>query len=122
MSWFGMRLVSILFACLAALPLAAQDWSTRGGDARMDLAALSETVMGRTLVFFDDGQARFYEDGRYSYTYAQGGSAHGHYTVNGDSSICIAFVHGPERCDLYVRNGARLVLITEAGDRFPVRP
>jgi hypothetical protein len=26
------------------------------------------------------------------------------------------------RCDLYVRNGDRLVLVIEDGDRFPVRP
>jgi len=43
--WF----FAVPLACLAALPLAAQERRTRAGDAMTGLAALSETVPGGAL-------------------------------------------------------------------------
>ena len=40
---------------------------------------------------------------------------------DGSGVVCSAFDNGFSRCDMYVDDGARLVLITEDGTRFPVR-
>ncbi|SHH97696.1 hypothetical protein SAMN05443551_3861 [Marivita hallyeonensis] len=104
--------------------LVAQDWSPRDGDRLFDQATLDTRLRGTTITFFDDGQSRFFEDGRYTYTYANdGGTGYGYFEVKDNSTICVDFVTGFSRCDMYVLDAAdRLVLITEAGDRFPIRP
>jgi len=112
----------ILLTIFSLLPAMAVAWGTREGDERLSATALRAALVGQVLTFHDDGQSRFYGDGRYSYTYGQGGIAYGHYAINDDGTVCIGFVNGARRCDLYVRNAARLVLITEEGDRFPIRP
>ena len=110
-------------ALIAATPLAAQDWAHRAGDVAFAAEALDARLRGRVLTFFDDGQSHYFEDGRYTYTYAnQGGTAYGYWRVDAGSVVCIEFVHGAARCDRLVLNGARLILLTEGGDRFPVRP
>lgn len=117
-----MRKTTMAAMALALLPAMAAGWETRDGDVPLSEAALRDALVGQVLVFHDDGRARFYDDGRYSYTYAGGGTAYGHYSLGDDGTACIGFTNGFSRCDLYVRSGARLVLITEDGDRFPVRP
>lgn len=95
----------------------------RAGDTPMsagELAALS----GRSFVFYDDGEAFFGEGGAYAYTYSAangGGTSWGNYSVAEDGSICIDYSNGSARCDLYVHNGTRIIVITETGQRFPVR-
>ncbi|MGR3760819.1 hypothetical protein ACUXV3_11910 [Roseobacteraceae bacterium NS-SX3] len=117
-----MRYLVPLILCLAG-PATAADWALRTGDepfSRSELAALS----GQSFTFFDDGESRFGADGAYSYTYSAangGGTAWGSYRIAGDGSVCVDFVSGFARCDLYVRNGGRVILITEKGERFPVR-
>ena len=115
-----MRIVMTLV--LVLLPALAAAWTTREGDQPLSKEALRDTLVGQVLVFYDDGRSRFYDDGRYSYTYDGGGTAYGHYALGGDGTACIGFTNGFSRCDLYVRNAGRLFLITEDGDRFPVRP
>lgn len=78
---------------------------------------------GQTLVFYDDGKAKFSAGGAYSYTYANnGGTAFGRFDVAADGKVCIAFTNGFGRCDMFVQNGGRLVMLTEKGERFPIRP
>lgn len=80
-------------------------------------------IDGQTLTFFDDGQSKFSAGGAYSYTYANGGgTAFGAYEVGEDGTVCIAFRNGFGRCDRYVESGGRVVMLTEKGERFPVRP
>lgn len=103
----------------------AQDFALRDGDVPLDPAALAEAVTGRTLIFYDDGQSRFSAGGAYSYTYSAangGGTQFGTFTVMGDGIICILYRNGADRCDMYVRSGGRLTVLTEEGARFPVRP
>ena len=104
--------------------LFAQDWAPRGSDTLFEQTDLDRLLRGETITFFDDGQSRFFEDGRYTYTYANnGGTGYGYFEIRDDSTVCIEFVTGFSRCDLYVTDAAdRLVVITETGDRFPVRP
>lgn len=117
----------LLALCLLATPVSAQDWITRDGDTRLSAEALDDRLRGQVLAFFDNGQSRFFADDRYSYTYAgpegigTGGTAYGTFTIHSDSTVCIAFLNGFSRCDLYVENAGRLVLVTEEGDRFPIR-
>lgn len=114
----------ILICALAvASPAFAEGFGLRDGDEAFDPEALSARLSGTTLVFFDDGRSEFYEDGRYTYTYANdGGTAYGYWEVDARGAVCIAYVNGFSRCDLYVMNGDRLILLDEKGDRYPIRP
>ena len=113
----------ILPLVLAATPALAQSVDTRDGDALIPASELDTRLRGQVLTFFDDGQSHFYNDGRYTYAYAlgEGGYAYGYFEVTGDSTVCIDYVNGFNRCDVFVENGGRLVLITGEGDRFPIR-
>lgn len=113
----------VILCCLPHLVL-AQNWTPRDSDTLFDQVTLDTRLRGETITFFDDGQSQFYEDGRYTYTYANdGGSGYGYFEVKDDSTVCVDFVNGFSRCDMYVIDASdRLVLITETGDRFPIRP
>ena len=82
---------------------------------------LTLAVTGQRLVFYDDATARFADDGKYAYTYEDGGTWLGLYETMTDSSICITFVTGVTRYDLYVRADERLVLVTAESMRFPIK-
>ncbi|MEM8538010.1 MAG: hypothetical protein AAGF56_09130, partial [Pseudomonadota bacterium] len=75
----------------------------------------------RSHEFFDGGVSFFSVTGSYSYTYPDGGIAYGNYALREGGVVCSTFNHGFSRCDMYVNDGTRLVLITEGGTRFPVR-
>lgn len=101
----------------------AADWATKPGDAPFTPAELA-ALPGQVLVFFDDGTSHYLDDGAYAYTYSGengGGTAWGSYHIAEDGSVCVDYVSGAARCDLLVRNGGRIVVITEAGERYPVR-
>lgn len=115
---------SALLLGLIPIALSAQNWGPRDSDTLFDKSALDDRLRGATITFFDNGRSRFFDDGRYTYTYANdGGTGYGYFTVFDDSRICIEFVTGASRCDLYVIDAeGRLTVITAAGDRFPTRP
>ncbi|MEL6886384.1 MAG: hypothetical protein AAFP87_17880 [Pseudomonadota bacterium] len=116
-----MRLLLLLL--LTAMPAAAQDWALRSDDTPLTRAEVVALIDGQTLVFFDDGQSKFSVGGGYSYTYANGGgTAFGTYEVGADGTVCIQFRNGFGRCDRYVASGARVVMLTQKGERFPLRP
>lgn len=113
----------LLFALLIASPAVAQSFDLRDGDSRFAPGALSDRLSGQVLTFYDDGKSEFYADGRYTFTYAEdGGTAYGHWRIAKDGAVCVAFVNGANRCDVFVQNAGRLILLDERGDRFPVRP
>ncbi|APG45758.1 hypothetical protein [Phaeobacter porticola] len=110
---------------LSAFPIQAlaQDGAMRVGDEPYDDEALA-ALPGQSFVFYDDGEARFGPGGAYSYTYSAengGGTSWGSYRVSEDNQICVTFVNGSSRCDQYVTNQNRTVVITADGQRFPVR-
>lgn len=109
--------------CLALFgtALAAQDWAIFDGDRVLDAAEVKALTAGQTLEFFDAGQSKYSHGGAYSYTYASGLSAFGQYRVEPDGTVCVTYRNGAGRCDRYVRSGERIVLLTERGERFPVR-
>lgn len=105
-------------------PVTAQEFIPRATDQVLDAAAMQAEVVGRTHEFFDGGVSFFSISGTYSYTYSDGGRAYGEWTLRDDGEggvICTSFSAGFARCDMYVHDGDRLVLITEDGVRFPVR-
>jgi hypothetical protein len=118
-----MRILLAMLAGLVAGAVQAQEFVPRETDIRLDAAMLREAVFGHTHEFFDGGRSFFSISGDYSYTFGgdRGGTAFGQYTLGEDGVVCMVFLTGAERCDMYVRGGGRLVLITQDGDRFPVR-
>lgn len=95
----------------------------RTGDTPLSLVEAQDLTNGQTLTFYDDGQAKFSVGGSYSYTYANnGGTAFGRFNVDTDGKVCIAFANGFDRCDVFVQSGGRLVMLTEKGERYPIRP
>ena len=107
---------------LLAGSAAAGNWNLRDSDQVMDADALARIADGGSLTFFDDGMSLFSAGGAYSYTYANGGgTAFGRFRVQDGGVICIDYRNGFGRCDKYVRNAGRLVLLTEDGERYPVK-
>ncbi|MCH2095231.1 MAG: hypothetical protein MK160_08975 [Rhodobacteraceae bacterium] len=118
-----MRLLPPLVFCALASVLEAEEFSLSTGDTVVPAQVLASRLSGQILTFYDNGTSKFFTDGLYTYTYAgQGGTAYGYWKVTADGTVCIDYINGWSRCDMYVRNGDRLVLITEQGDRFPIRP
>lgn len=107
---------------LIASAVIAEPWALRAADAVLSEEEIATDVIGQRLVFYDNGESRFSPGGSYSYTYFQGGTAYGTYRLVEPGVICIDFRNGFGRCDKYVRNGANLVILTESGERYPVRP
>ena len=118
-----LTILASFLGLMASLAI-AQSTGVRASDTLFSEADLDARLRGATITFFDDGASRFFEDGRYTYTYANdGGTGYGYFEVTPNSTICISFVTGFSRCDTYVTDAQdRLVVITETGDRFPVRP
>lgn len=118
-----------LTALLLALPDLAvaqsapqsQHWPTRSSDQMLSQSILDTQVRGQVLTYFDGGISDFRADGQYFYTYGGGGTWEGSYVVGSDSTICVTYVTGTTRCDLYVMAGDRLTVITEEGLRFPIK-
>lgn len=107
---------------LCASTATAQDWNLRDTDVVLDADALGLIADGGSLTYFDDGVSLFSAGGSYSYTYANnGGTAFGRFRVEGQGQICIDYRNGFSRCDMYVRNAGRLVLLTENGERYPIK-
>ena len=115
-----MRLV-LIFLFLSA-PALAQDWNLRPWDEQMSRSEIVKRIVGSKVLFMDGGVSNYEEDGGYSYTYQGGREFVGQYVVEQDGSICVDFANGTKRCDLYVRHGERLVMLSENGRRFPTEP
>lgn len=106
--------------CIAA-PVDAQEMALRKGDRVLTAKELVALTSGNTLTFYDNGQSRFSAGGSYSYSYASGATAFGRYEIGSNGQICLFYRNGFSRCDVYVRNGGRLYLLTSKGERFPTR-
>ncbi|MFK7746437.1 MAG: hypothetical protein AB8B47_15390 [Roseobacter sp.] len=117
-----MKAIITLWLTVCAVPLWAQDWDLRDHDRTLTAAEVETLTNGQTLVFYDDGRSKYSAGGAYSYTYASGESAFGQYRIKDDGTVCIQYRNGFGRCDRYVESSGRIVLLTENGLRFPVRP
>jgi hypothetical protein len=74
------------------------------------------------MEFFDGSTAAYAGDGAYRYVYAPDDPPFvGVWAAGEGGEVCVTFDTGRSRCDTYVENGGRLVLIIANGDRYPVR-
>ncbi len=113
------RIIATFFALVIALPASASDWNIRPWDTPLTPAWVRANIVGQSITLIDGGTAHYRADGRYSYVYNGGNTFDGAYEVAPDGSICVTFESGALRCDLYVKQGARLMMITEDGGRYP---
>ncbi len=113
----------VLALTVLASPLYAQDYATRSTDVAPTATALAETILDRDLEYFDGGVSRYNTDGTYTWTYDPangGGTWYGHHDI-ADNIVCITFVTGMQRCDMFVFANDRLTALTADGQRFPIR-
>lgn len=116
------RFALCLVLMVAAGSASAQGWNLREMDIPLDMTQLWDLTAESTLTFADDGESRFSIGGSYSFTPPDDGPTEfGRFSLEGDGRVCIDFRNGGSRCDLFVRNGKALIMISERGDRFPVR-
>ena len=107
-----------LFLALFALPATAQQ---RASDTAFTAEDLAETLSGQRVEFFDASAARYYADGTYEYRYSPDDPVWRGTWETAGTEVCVTFDNGFSRCDAYVLDGERLVMIIEDGTRFPVR-
>jgi hypothetical protein len=116
-----LRIVSTLLILVSPSAFAGE-WDVRDGDRLLSRDEVDALTAGRTIAFYDDGRSKYSVGGAYSYTYASGESAYGRYAIAEDGTVCVYYRNGFDRCDRFVENGDRIVLLTEKGLRFPIRP
>lgn len=108
-----------------ALLLAATSASAQGmrdTDRLYEVAELNEMLAGHAVEFFDGSVSRYRADGAYSYKYTETDRPWlGTWTVPEAGRVCLTFENGSDRCDTFVDDGTRMVLVIENGTRFPVR-
>lgn len=112
----------ILFLLFFPFAAFAEGFPLLSGDQALSRDEVVEMTSGPVVEFYEGGQSRYSVGGAYSYTYQGGGTAFGQFEVGPDGVICIIFNNGRGRCDRFVRSHGRVVMITETGDRFPIRP
>ena len=112
------------FLALALLPtcVLADGFAVLSGDTALTRDQVIDVTSGQVLTFYEGGQSRYSVGGAYSYSYESGATAFGHFEVGPHGDVCVTFANGNARCDRFVRSHGRLVLLTEGGGRFPVRP
>lgn len=115
-------LAILALASPMAGPAAAQDWATRAGDERLSAGELQAFLTAGAIRFYDGGRSEYGPGSSYAYVYADDGRAEGRYRIGKDGAVCVDFANGFSRCDLFVRNAGRMVLIDRKGARFPVKP
>lgn len=109
----------LLFVPFAVM---ADGFNPLAGDQTLTRDAVANVTNGQVLEFYDGGQSKYSVGGAYSYTYASGASAYGTFYIKPDGVVCVDYANGSARCDQFVRSHNRLVLLTEDGGRYPVRP
>ena len=111
-----------LFALVACLAMPAFADGHRSSDVILDHAGMKALLSGKTVTFFDGSKSTYSSDGTYGYTYTDDGPVwRGQYTLDDNSRVCVVFDNEETRCDMFVMDGDRAILITRDGTRFPVR-
>lgn len=100
----------------------ADDFRLLKGDAALSRAEVIAMTQRPVVEFYEGGQSRYSAGGSYSYTYAEGGTSFGSFQVAEDGTICITYRNSNSRCDRFVHSHGRLVMLTEDGQRFAIRP
>jgi len=109
---------SLTILVLHGIAADAQDWNVRPWDTRLTTGETRLHLEGNSVEFPDGGIAMYEPGGGYTYTYRNGNRFDGRWELTGDGVVCTSFPGGESRCDLYVLQGDRLMLISERGGRF----
>lgn len=112
-------LLLLLFIPAAGL---AGEFTLLKGDQALSMEQVSDLTRNGRLEFYEGGRSRYSVGGAYSYSYKDGGTAFGRFEIRPDGAVCVTFRNGRDRCDRFVRSHGRLVMITQTGDRYPIRP
>lgn len=116
-----MRIVVVFIFTIVA-GLASALGGLHESDTRLEQTELTGLLAGQVIEFFDGSKSTFLNSGRYRYTYTDDGPVwEGTYVLGDNSQVCINFDNGSGRCDFFVKDGTRAILITAEGVRFPVR-
>lgn len=111
----------VFFLLLPTVGLAA-DFTLLKEDQALTPSEIEALVSDTVVEFYEGGQSRYSTGGAYSYTYKSGGTAFGKFEVRPDGAICVLFNNGRDRCDFFVHSHGRVVMITQSGERYPIRP
>lgn len=112
---------SLIIALLLASHANAQQ-GMRAEDRILPAAELADLLSDHAVEFFDGSISRFRGDGAYSYKYSETDRPWlGTWQVTEDSRVCVAFENGSNRCDTFISDGSRMVMIIADGTRFPIR-
>ncbi|KEJ90979.1 hypothetical protein [Sulfitobacter donghicola] len=115
--------MKILFALLLFPTLTfADEFKSLSGDEALSRDEVVALTSNHKLEFYEGGVSHFSVGGAYSYAYEGGGTAFGSFVVENDGLVCIAYRNGRSRCDRYVRSHGRVVMLTQSGERFAIRP
>ena len=115
-----MRLVLI---CLCFPVCATADgFALLDGDVPLPRNEVIALTSNQSLTFFEGGVSQYSVGGAYSYSYVGGGTAFGRFEVGPEGVVCVDFRNGRQRCDQFVRSHRRIVMITQDGQRFPIKP
>ncbi len=117
-----LRHAAMVAIIVFARPALAEGWAMKPGDVSLTSSEIAAFIAKNEVRFYDGGQSDYGADGTYAYVYSNEDRAEGRYRIEADGSVCVDFVNGFSRCDLYVRNGDRVLLIDEKGDRYPLQP
>lgn len=112
----------VLFLILWPASVLAADFPLLAGDEALNREEVIALTGQHLVEFYEGGQSRYSAGGSYSYTYQGGGTAFGQFEIGADGLVCVRFNNGRDRCDRFVRSHGRTVMITQGGDRFPIRP
>ena len=114
--WFALAL-----SATGSAVAVAQD-GVRATDRVYAVDELLELLSDHAVEFFDGSVSRYRGDGAYSYKYTEADRPWlGIWTVPEPGRICVDFDNGSARCDMFIDDGARMVLVIADGTRFPVR-
>ena len=115
-----MRNILFFMLCLAGPAMAQQ--GVRASDERYGQTELTGLLSDHAVEFFDGSVSRYRGDGIYSYKYTEADRPWlGAWQVTAQGQVCVTFDNGSNRCDTFVSDGSRMVMIIADGTRFPVR-
>lgn len=117
-----LRQAAAMILAVLALPAMAESWAMKQGDVRFTASQIADFIAQNDVRFYDGGRSDYGADGAYAYVYDGGDRAEGRFRIEADGSVCVDFDNGWSRCDLYVRNGDRVLLIDRKGNRYPLKP
>ena len=119
----GMKKIFLGLVCLGfATMTLAQEWNLRNADIPLDHFSATQLTAGSTLTFPDDSQSKFSVGGAYSFTLSNNrGTDFGLFSVESDGRVCIDFRNDTRQCNLFVRSGGLIVMLSDTGQRFPVK-